>query len=468
MNHQPRIPDLTRHVAAAAHAVRFEALPSDVQRKILDLLIDGLGVMCFGLKHPNVTIIVDYLREVGSTPASTIPGHRFASSTADAAFVNGLAIHVMDFEPMFDPPTHVVSPVLGALVALIMKEQATTGELGPEDGLRFLNAFAAGIELQADLRTAAMVDDNDARLHENFFPFQKQGFHPPGTVGVMGSALASAIWLELTVENTAIALGMAASRAGGISGNIGTMTKAAHSGNAARAGVECALLAMRGFTASASTFEEPGGWGDVFGGDFFDRPQLLEGMNTLRCFNNPGFAFKYWPAHTAMQVAIHAALPLHKTGEVFEGDIHIEAPVFKYCDRPFPVSSDEARFSFQFNVALAILDGQMSSASYAESQLRRTDLQNLLKRTALHMNHNIPADFTKMEVQVKLSDGRHASSDRWPGHWKMPAGPQQIAAKFLNCAEQLYDSRHAQALLDCLLNDALLPDFARLRQLLKA
>jgi aconitate decarboxylase len=455
---------ITRQVVEAAYSIRYEELSVDLRLNIRNLIVDGIGVLLEGWCHPNVGIVVDYLREHSGGARSLLPAHKFSTTIPEAAFVHGIAIHVMDFEPMFDPPTHVVSPVLGALVSLALANESSANPHA--DAQRFLNAFTAGIELQADLRTAAFIDDNDARVHENFFPFQKQGFHPPGTVGVMGSALAASMWLGLTPEQACMALGMAASRAGGIAGNIGTMTKAAHSGNAARAGVECALLAQRGFTASAHTLEEAGGWGDVFGGKFFDRQQLVSGMKSLRCFSNPGFAFKYWPAHTAMQVAIHAALPLHVPGKVFDGEIHIEAPVFKYCDRPSPESSDACRFSFQFNVVQAILDGQVTPDSFSDEQLNRADIRQLLGRTHLYMQHDIPADFTKMEVRVKLSDGRSSVSDRWPGHWKLPATQDQLAEKFLGCAAFMFNEEKSHNLLDAMREDSRSIDWTTFQSIL--
>jgi len=458
---------VTRQVVEAAYAIEFSNLSEPIQFKVRNLIVDGMGVMIEGLHHPNVAIVVNQLREVGGKSTSHLPGHSYATSVPDAAFVHGIAIHVMDFEPMFDPPTHVVSPVLGALVALMMCDGESSCAKRDPHGQLFLKAFTAGIEIQADLRTAALVADNDARVHENFFPFQKQGFHPPGTVGVMGAALAASIWLGLTEDHACMALGMAASRAGGIAGNIGTMTKAAHSGNAARAGVECAMLARRGFTASSSTLEEPGGWGDVFGGDFFDRKQLIDGMQSLRCFTTPGFAFKYWPAHTAMQVSIHAALPLHAPGKPFEGSVHIEAPVFKYCDRPNPKSTDECRFSIQFNVVQAIVDGKVTPDSFSEAQLNRPEIQHLLANTRLEMLHDIPADFTKMEVRVKLSDGRSSSSDRWPGHWKMPATADQIKQKFKHCASTMFSNELSEELYECIAADQDKIDLIRLTAMLR-
>jgi aconitate decarboxylase len=440
--------EITSEVVDHALAIRFSKLPTIIQNNVKKLITDGLGVMFEGLNHDNIQIIVDHLREIGSKSTSQILGHNFSASVTDAAFINGTAIHVMDYEPMFDPPTHAVSPVLGALMALILSNHRQIGINQERDGERFLNAFTAGIELQADLRTAAITDDKEAKTNKSFFPFQKQGFHPPGTVGVMGSALACSIWLGLSNEQTCMALGMAASRAGGIAGNIGTMTKATHCGNAARAGLECALLAKKGFTASSRTLEEPGGWGEVFGGTTFNHDLLVEGMKTLRCFTSPGFAFKYWPAHTAMQIAIQAGLALYDPERKYDGEIEIEVPVFKYCNRPFPKSSDDCRFSFQFNVVQALLDGEVHPESFTDEQLARKDIQKLLGKTKIKLLEEIPADFTKMEVRVKLQDGRSSVSDRWPGHWKQPATNEQIEKKFIYCSRFLFDKRKALEIMN--------------------
>jgi 2-methylcitrate dehydratase PrpD len=153
---------VTRQVVEAAFSIHYSHLPEVTRAKIRNLIIDGMGVLIEGLGHHNVAIVVNHLREVGGKSTSYLPGHDYATSIPDAAFVHGIAIHVMDFEPMFDPPTHVVSPVLGALVALMMCDSESSCARRDPQGELFLKAFTAGIELQADLRTAALVADNDS------------------------------------------------------------------------------------------------------------------------------------------------------------------------------------------------------------------------------------------------------------------------------------------------------------------
>jgi hypothetical protein len=70
--------------------------------------------------------------------------------------------------------------------------------------------------------------------------------------------------MGLSAEGTRHALGIAASRAGSLLANVGTMTKCAHCGSAAAAGLESAMLAETGFTANQSIFEAPKGIAEIF------------------------------------------------------------------------------------------------------------------------------------------------------------------------------------------------------------
>ena len=422
--------ELTAGVVRAASRLRWSSLSAGQRDAVERLLVDGCGVMLAGQPHPPTCALVEHVRELGCAPAVSLPSFGLATAPQEAALLVGAATHALDFEPMFSPPTHAVSPVLGAVLALAKAAPAPRCS-----GEQALEAFAAGVTLQAALRLAS-TDHGEATPSQGVrhFPFHADGFHLPGILGVLGSALSAAMLLGLDEQPTARALGIAASRAAGIAANIGTMSKALHSGNAARAGVESALLAARGFTGSERVLEAPSGWIQVFGGAGFDQDRALAEMEHPRCLEQPGFAFKRWPAPSAMQVAIAAALPLHEAGRVPSGKIAVAAPQLPYCDRPWPEDGDAARFSFQLSVALALLDGEVTMGSYEDAQLGRASLRELLGRIELTMSPSIPRDFSRTEVRVELADGRCSVADRWPGHWKSPATPTELREKFLECA----------------------------------
>ena len=72
--------------------------------------------------------------------------------------------------------------------------------------------------------------------------------------------------LRLTQDQTATALGLAASLASGLKANFGTMTKPLHVGHTARNGLFAALMVQQGFTANPAALEARQGFLDVFNG----------------------------------------------------------------------------------------------------------------------------------------------------------------------------------------------------------
>jgi len=447
----------TQKIIESAFKADLDKIDSNTLIRAKQLIRDGFGVMLLGLEHQTIKILVDYFKDIQTREGVDILKYGIKGSTANASYIYGCATHSMDFEPMFLPPTHVVSPVLSPLIALIQE--------GKGNGELLLKAFIVGIQLEADLRKGARSSDEQAAKKEHHFPFDKHGFHPPGTVGPLGSALSSSIMLGLDVDKTRMAIGHAASRSSGISGNIGTMTKSTHCGNAARSGLESAFLIEKGLTASRDIIECQSGWANVFAGSAFDMNSLQLGMEKLNCFTSPGFAFKKWPAHTAMQVAIDAALKLNYSGSAMDR-IDIKAPVFKYCDRPFPNDSDEARFSFQYNVALAILDGEINNESYTSDKLNSQEVQTFLQKTLLTMDKSIPRDFGEMSIEISTSDGQKSKSDSWPGHWKNPASEEELLGKFINCTQDFWNKDKAIEISDMIMNIEQGDNFERLRRTL--
>lgn len=154
-------------------------------------------------------------------------------------------MHVLDYEPMWSPPNHAVSTTLPAVLAL--------AETGGAPGREVIAAFVKGkgCEIQGWIRQAS----------QQYIPARLR-YHPPGVVGVMGSTVASAHMLALNQNQLQNALGIAASRAGGLMANVGTMTKASHCGWAAAGGLDAAL-AGQGFSGNMEIFEAPNGYVQV-------------------------------------------------------------------------------------------------------------------------------------------------------------------------------------------------------------
>ena len=423
----------TEELAHLITKAEFKSLPKEAVDVAKVVILDGLAVTLAGSAEPAARIVADYTREMGGTADCSVFGQGFKTSPVMAAFANGVAGHVLDYEVMWHPATHATSPTLPGILALAEKQRAS--------GQEIITALVTGFEVQGRIRVASA--DLDLR-----------GFHPPGLVGVMGSAAAGAVMLGLSPEQTRMALGIAASRAGSVSANTGTMTKSTHCGNAGRMGLEAALLASKGFTAHPDVFDHPTGYVSVFFGDGFDLEAVTKDFGNPYRMVEPGVAIKKHPSQYGTHRGIDAALELGQTYDVDASQIEavqVEAPVMRYVDRPSPESGLDGKFSFQYTVASALLDGQITIDTFTEAKLQRSELQALLAKTHLTMSQAIPSNFEEMwiTVKVRMRDGQEYSvrCDRPRGIWGNPLTRDERLAKVRQCAGGILADDAVEALI---------------------
>ncbi len=398
--------NITEQLCHTITNTTFASLPSDVIAVAKRIILDGIAVAVAGAGEDGPRILAEHLQSQGAKEVATVLGRGFKTSPVSAAYVNGVSMHVLDYEPMWSPPTHATSPTLPAVLALAESTNAT--------GQEVITAFVKGCEVQGRIRLASQ---QNAPGHLKY--------HPPGIVGVMGSAVAAAHLLKLDIPQLSNALGIAASRAGGLMANVGTMTKATHCGWAGAAGLDAALLAQRGFTGNTEIFEAANGYTDVFFGETFDTAALLAFGRPYRLVS-PGFAIKMFPSQYATHFAITAALAVRQQ----IGDpsriraIHITMPVMPYVNRPAPRTGLDGKFSFQYTAAAALLDGAVTVHTFSDERRFRPDMVALLPTITVVQSPEIPDEMEKMwvAVMVELTDGRKETATcRGPkGFWGLP------------------------------------------------
>ncbi len=406
-----------------AFASRLLSCPCDSGR-VLDmarlLVIDGLAVGIVGSGEPGPSSMARVSRDYACSPSCTVIGHGFASSPAQAARINGMSMHVLDYEPMWSPPNHAVSTILPALLALAEVREAAGA---PPQGRRVLEALATGVEAQGRLRLSSGQLEPKALT-----------LHPPGLVGPLASAAACGRLLGLDEQKLAMAIGIAASRAGGVLANVGSMTKALHCGDAAANGMEAALLAMHGFDANPDALAGPRGYGASYFSEHFD-PSVLTSSTGAPRILDPGPAWKLFPSQYATHFAITAALAcrtmhsdLAKVRRVV-----IKTPVMPYIDRAQPESGLDGKFSYQYCTAIALLDGHVNLTSFSDERRFAHDVVALLDRTHLVQSSDIPGRFDEMHVDVvlELVDGSviEQRCDGPAGCWSRPVDPAAIRLK---------------------------------------
>jgi aconitate decarboxylase len=422
------------------------------------LLLDGVAVAAAGATQPGPTHMAELsATHYGEGVATLIHRHSTTTPLA-AARINGMSMHVLDFEPMWNPPNHAVSTLLPALLALAEQLEHDTGE---PHGDALLRAFAKGIEAQGRLR-----------LSSGQLEPAQLSLHPPGVVGPLATALACADLLGLDDDAAIAALGIAASRSGGLLANVGSQTKALHCGDAAANGLEAALLAQRGFTANDDALGGPRGWGRAYFGERFDEAPLLVPIGAGRALT-PGPAWKLFPSQYATHFAITAALDARaQLGGIDPADIErieLHVPSMPYIDRPRPQNGLDGKFSWQYTSVVALLDGRVDFASFADERRFASDVESLLPHVTLNADAAIPGAFDRLYVDlaVLLKSGRRVEAHCAAplGSWSRPVDAAAIEAKARSLLEAAFGPQRADEAMHAVAN---LPARQRVRELMQA
>jgi aconitate decarboxylase len=427
---------LTERLVEHVLAVRYEELPQAAIDMAKHVTLDGFAVMIAGSTEPLGVgrIVTQYVKEMGGAPQASVVAGGFKTSMQSAAYANGTLAHALDYDNTWYPLNHPTSPTLPAILAI--------AECRRLPGKRVIEALVAAFEVQGRLRLASTGLETGS------------GFHKPGTTGQFGAVTAAARMLDLDGPQTLMAFGLAGSRAGSLSINTGSMTKSTHSGHAARMGVECAVLAQMGWTASADVFGK-GGYFDTFLFGNAEPDRLVAGFGQPFRMVHPGVGFKKHPSNYFTHRPIDGALALREQHRIEPGaieSVEVVFPRFDYINRPRPQTGLDGKFSVQYATAVALLDGEVTIDSFTNERRFAPDVEALLPRVTLRFDEAIPADFDRMHavVTVTLKNGdRHSKKvDRLSGWVGEPLTREQRMRKFNSCSRRLLDAGAAQQLAD--------------------
>lgn len=429
----------TSDLAGICSQLTYGDLPAPVVEAARCAILDGLGNILAGSRQPLARPYVDHVVSWGGNDGVTVAGYPRRTDAKHAAFLHGIFCHALDFEVMWTPPTHPTSPTLPVAMALAEAQ-------GPVSGRDLITALAAGFEFQGRLNRAIVATGR---------PWP-HGFHPPGLLGPFGAATVAGRLLGLSAEQLATAYGIAGSRTGALLANIGTMTKASHSGNAARMGLESALLAGCGVTARQDILEGRNGISEAY----FDGELDLD--PTVRLFGNPflmvdpGLAMKKYPSQFPTHWSIEAAIGIREQPGFRADDVESVTVEVGADNESANIGKPETglagKFSLVYTVSAALLDGRVGIETFTDARLAGADIQAMMDRISVSLNPAVKAmDFTSAwsEVVVTTRSGERLARrvDRPLGIWDNPMPWSGWVDKFRECAAQTVDDATAGKIL---------------------
>ncbi len=414
---------LALELARRSVGLRYETFAPDVVRWAKVAIADTVGCAIAGAPEETARAALRVTCGGQTDGPCTILGTAAKARPLDAAFVNAIAGHALDFDDtsksLAGHPTVIILPAVLALA-----------EARGASGQDVVEAYVVGLETAT--RIARGV---------NFHHYEK-GWHPTATLGIFGAAAGCSRLLRLSESQVAVALAACVSLACGVKSNFGTQIKPLHAGVAARNGLLAAQLAQEGYSASESAFEHPQGFLEVFNGaGNYDAQRMLGNWGEPYDLLDPGISIKKYPCVYSVHAAVDAAVLLHERHALQAADIR-SVVVRMHRRRLLPhvrrmaESALDAKFSLPYAIARALIDGRVSLEHFENDAWEEPRVREIMALIRTE-DHDDDANDYGAEVTVQLASGGVLSeSIAIPlGHGpRSPLPDKMLQAKFEDCA----------------------------------
>ncbi len=419
---------LTRTLAEALAALRFEHLPPEVLRAVRRGVLDWIGCAVAGSTHPACGILAGTLGTLSGAATATVVGRGLRLGPMEAALANGQAGHVLDFDDthMGGVVLHASSAILPALFAL--------AEQRPLSGADFAAAYVAGFE--AGVRAGQAAPDH-----------HPGGWHLTGTLGSIAAGAAVARAIGIDAARTVNALAIAATQAAGMQQNRGTMSKSFHAGKAAANGLLAGLLAEAGYDGSDEILEGRRGFCRIYSART-DEAALTRGLGERWQILDNGF--KPYACGVVLHPAIDAMLDLAAAAgpgaAVEEIDLVVNPAAVTITGVVKPESGLKSKFSLTHTAAVAFLDRAAGVRQFTNERAGAADVSALAGRIRVATDEALARD--QATASLRLADGRRLASrvENAAGTAGNPLSDAALAAKFRANAEPVIGADRTAAI----------------------
>ncbi|TYL45056.1 MmgE/PrpD family protein [Nocardioides sp. BGMRC 2183] len=342
-------PTLAQQLAAfAGHSARY-GVPEEVVRSVGQRTLDVLGLCVAAHRLPTSAAAIAHILDQGGHPQATIVGEPTRVGAAQAAFVNGVLAHSLDYDDTHLPSVlHPSASVIPAALAAA-EHAGASGELT-------VRAIAVGLEVAVRLGMAGY----DADLGNSVF--FEHGQHATSITGAMGSAVAAALAYGLDEQGIVDALGLTASMASGVieANRTGGTVKRLHCGLAAQAGVNAAQLVRRGFTGPPTVLEGRFGFFEAWLHGQYVATAVTDGLGAD--WSVPGIFFKPYPANHFTHTTVDAGRAFRELGvtaaDVARVVVGVAGSTVRTIGEPIAVKrAPETGYQAQFSGPYAFVTG---------------------------------------------------------------------------------------------------------------
>jgi len=412
----------------------YNDTPLEILEKAKTSIMDYTGVTLAGTMDRSSAIVRKTVREIGGVPQSGVWGSDFKTSAVLAALANGTAAHALDYDDT--NPAMMAHPSIQLLPALF-----SLGEYRHTKGEDILLAYVVGFEVGARLGRAL----NPGLVANGWFPV--------GPLGIMMQTAANSHLMGLNQDQVKMALGIAASMASGLRCNSGTMAKPLIAGTAASNSILAVSLAAEGMTANQNALENQFGFVENFGCK--DKTRLetqVESLGESFEILNTGMSYKLYPCCAGTHASIDCTLDIVTSHSINPDDIEeinvsVSSGIKFLLIHPRPKTGAEAKFSLEYCVARAILDGRIGLEQFTPDKITDPSVQSLIKKVKpdYQDRHSLA-----VEIAVKMRDGTSFSSqvEKARGMLGSSLTREDLEQKFRRCAGSVLPDEEMDSTLE--------------------
>ncbi|MEU4205164.1 MmgE/PrpD family protein [Streptomyces sp. NPDC045470] len=428
---------LAEQVGEFVARTEFGDVPDKVLQRARHLVLDAVGIAFASTAFPFAGVARDALAAFGGGD-HVVFGMADRLTARDAAVLNGILIHGLDFDDTHLPAVaHVTSVVLPAALSAAVASNASTRDL--------LLGYVLGVEVMARVGMGAAGGLHDV------------GFHPTAVAGGFGAAVAAGKIMGLDAGGLATAQGIVGSQAAGLMEFLedGSWTKRFHPGWAAASGLTAASFARAGWSGPPGVYEGRFGLYATHVPSRDARPAAVSedlgvSWELLRT------AVKPFPVCHFLHAFADAALILRNEHALRAEDIagircaiH-PVPRKVVCEpagaKQAPRDEYDAKFSLPFAVAASLVRGRLTLDELEADARSDTRIRELARKVQVDDDPDsaFPSAYSGF-VEIALTDGRvvrHREQYN-RGHEQRPLTDEEIDRKFRGTIGRVADRETA-------------------------
>ena len=442
-------PPITAQLAQFVAEHPSQGWSETVEHEAHRTFLNWLGCAIGAAKHEAVESALAAVNMLSPAPQATLAGRSERVDMASAALINGISSHTFDFDDThLKTIIHPAGPVASAVMALAETQNSS--------GRQVMDALVLGIDVACRMGNLVYPEHYD------------RGWHITGSTGTLGAAAACARLLGLNAQQTAMALGIAASQPVGLREQFGTMTKPFHPGGAARAGLMSALMAKHDFTSSARALEAPRGWAQVLSTKYDWREAQDElGQRFEISFN----AYKPFACGIVIHPSIDACAQLRAQGvkpeEVKSIELRVHPLVLELTGKKTPQDGLQGKFSVYHGCAVGLIFGRAGEEEFSDHIVRREDVVSLRDKVQAVVDTSVREE--SVVVTAHLTDGRSVKVhvEHAIGSLQKPMTDADLEGKFHDLSDPILGNARVNDILKTCWSLGQAPNMQSLLALLK-